>query len=144
MARRDPILDAEERNERCLVTLDWGEMIPFTTILETGINAHNGSAEEATFNSGIGEGLALENRENGIWTCGDPRAPQAPLKTRLPRPLPPARPSASGPHGLSPRLAAPAGSDPGRGRPSGGRQGQKLAPAAPYLGVGAVRTGSER
>lgn len=51
---RDPVPGAKERNGRCRLTLDEGDMIPFPTILKTVINAHNGSAGEAALDSGIG------------------------------------------------------------------------------------------
>lgn len=37
-------------------------VIPFTTILAPVINAHEGSAGEAVFHSGIGGASELENR----------------------------------------------------------------------------------
>ena len=90
-----------------------------------------GSAGEGAVNSGNGRLLALENFErNDLY--GDPWGTAGPTeRVRIPRPSGgqlgrPGPPSASGPHGLSPRLNITVGSstDP---------QGQKLDPTAPYL-----------
>lgn len=48
----------------------------------------------------------------------------------------------SGPRGLNPRINVPAGSSALRGQVNGGSLGQKLAPPAPYLGLG--RSGPAR
>lgn len=90
--------------------------------------------------------LALEEDRNlreGSGRVGTPGFGRPLREHRLPAPSPgPPLPSASGPRGLSPRLAAPAGSDRERGRARRGQQGPNLAPAAPYLGSG--RSGRAR